>query len=355
MRKSAILLIAGLCAVGLGICLSILINSGPSVYKPGRIEDLLRMPPETGEVSRRNVKVDGVVRETEIVFQDGCVAEKKFDATAADGTSILTTAKETLPDGTYINYTFNTDGKTVTSRQVFRKDHTRYSETVWTVQNKVSRLFFEDGEAVRAVLEGTAVGNVYTFVVYNEHGGKIYEEVEKYEVVQNKEGENEQQPDSGPRKTFLTYTVFNGATNPAYRQSWVINHYEGGEEDDGQNPELEQLEEFHEGTSLVQRTIAFGSSLDLNGQWETVTTVTVLSDKGTARFVRYLDSELRILRTVDKTVNPEQVMDNKALGAPKEEIDLTRLQSPQSETELALKRIALSGPEHTHLNRLLIP
>jgi hypothetical protein len=355
-RFTAIGLVLAAAAMAGVVCL-LAYWSGQSRYQSGLVEELHGMPPESAEESRRYLKVDGVVRRTEITFKDGCLARKLFGGTTADGKPILTEAIEIRPDGSQVVYKFEADGTTPHSRTQYRKDQTRYCESIKEADQYVHHFYYEDGNSLLAVFRPNPLG--YEFTAYNSKGGKLYDEVCWKEIPPPKpEGQSgDQEPSGTMTKTYFTFTVFNGNANPLYRQHWFNENYsEAGEgEYEGSNPSLQKLEELHEGTALPQRQLVFDVYTQIGDTSLNTTVVTIFGENGKEKFVRYLDSDRRIRRMVDKTVQPELTRDIKEDEAVKEELDETRLAPLDDEQSMRLKQEALAGGDHSHLDRILLP
>lgn len=305
-------------------------------YKPAPVKELM-----SGQEIRHNVVIEGVLREQTISFPDGCVAVKKLDATASNGSSILTEAREFWPDGRLTVYTFAADGKTVATTEVYRKDKTLHSRVV--AATSTTTFYFEDGVAILATYEANSAGN--RFVLYHRTGGIIYEQF----TIPAEEGMMEQ----------TRFTVFNLNVLPLYSQVWTVDHSSDEGEGDG-DPLLELLTEFHPGTSIVDRKLAFGKTIQVKGENDKdkdlkVTEVTVFDGSAKVRMVRYLDEENRILRMIDKSTTPETVLDiQPTVDSAREWIDSSHLEAPATPLGNSLIAQAVSGPQ-THLSQLLIP
>lgn len=372
MKKTALYVVLVLAALA-ALSLHQTASRQPGRSKALPREVLLRMQPDTGEESRRHIEVGGLLRQTYIYFNDGCSALKTYDCTGSDGKPLLAWARENHPDGTYAIYKFKQDGKSVLTTTQFAKTGVKLLES----GDDFACTFFPDGHAVHYALTGSETR--YVFTVFKEDGSKMYEEV--YE--EKKEQSSSNQPDDASsggsegegrqHNISLTFTVFNGSDTPVFRQHWAIERYGPRGSGSSQEPRLELLEEFVPGTWLVTRTIAPGTALEIFGKTETVMTVTKIGEKGTPRYVRYVSDKLRVLRSIDKSVSPEVTTDYVKKGfadeqnpvesilivspdAPLEPLDSARLQSPETEVELAVKNLLGGGEQqHSHLPRILVP
>lgn len=360
MRKLVVLGLVLVATASVG--LSYLHWSGKTRFQSKIVEELHGMPENTGEESRRHVRVDGLIRRTDIVFKDGCVVRKLLAGTAADGSAVLTEAIEIRQDGSKVVYKFEADGKTPSSRTQYRKDGTRYSVFRKEGNANVCRFYHEDGRTLRGVFRPNSNG--YEFTTYDSAGEKLYDEVRRVEAPpppQGQENTGEEnaghEPSGQPTKIHLTYTVFNGGAYPLYRQTWLNEYYsEGGEgQYEGSNASLEMLEEMHQGTTLPLRQFVFGAYTTVGDSSFSATVVTVFGSNGQGAYVRYLDDKRRIRRTVDKTVTPELTTDIKESEAVQETLDESRIASLDDEQSMTMKQEAASGGDHSHLDRILLP
>lgn len=305
--------------------------------KPGVEETLYRMPPKTGEETRRYLRVDGKERRLEVVFQDGCTGLRVKDENGK-----ITLLSERKKDGSTLIYSLN-DKAAVQSVSVFRKTGTLQTREVMTgPKSGIGEIYYEDGITLRARLEVTEAQ--YVFTTFDEKGRKRYEKSEGQE-----EGNDEYGP-YGPKRPSMTYLIYNGSATPLYRQVLQSEQYYGGNQ---QPLKLGYVEEFDEGSMQVVRRITPSKSLYIGFTFEAFTEVVVLTD-GKETSVRYLDKWLCIKRIVDKTKTPELVTD---ISDPKvkEQVDVSRLQSPETPADLKLFAEVQAGATDAHMERMLAP
>lgn len=331
---------AGLLLLALG-AIVVFNSGGERVFKPQRMETLIRMPLESGEESRRFVTVDGALQEVYIVFQDGCRAKKTMGL-SADGKPLLLEAEELFSDGSRVKYGFAADGQTMNRAWVYRKDGSLFDETVIDAESLAhSRLFALDGSTLLAEMHQTKNG--YVFTVYDTTG--------RIKFVEESWAEN---PGNSHGNGTLTFTVYNGAATPVYRQVWNFNSDPEEDPEGEDNLIFTSVEDFHPGTTVTNRRFVFyffngNPPLEENEGIE----LTVFGLDGKEKSVRHLSLEMRVLRVIDRSVKPERKIE--VGGAVTEEFVEKWVERPDNQADAALRRQALSGLPHSHLNRIIAP
>ena len=335
-------------------------GDGGTAHKPGVEEQLVRMTPDTGEETRRYLKIDGKERKLEVYFTDGCIGIREKDEAGR-----ITTLKELKKDGTSLTYELS-DKSELRKINVFRKNGTLHStEELTDKGGTMAVLYQEDGVTLKAKLEVADSRTIFT--VYDGEGHRLFEEIQETRMVTNNSYDPYGYYGYGygqSMETILTYLIYDGAASPLYRQTYKQDYnpyrysygpygypYGGG----GQEWKLESVEEFEEGSQQVSRKICPDKALPLHVFLEKkVTEVTVFTN-GIETMVRYLDEQFRIVRLEDKTKSPSVITDVPEADAVVEEIDPARLKSPMTDKEKKLKEQVQAGPADAHVQRMLVP
>lgn len=313
------------------------------VQQPGLVEQLQRMPPDTGEVSRHYLYIDGKDRRMTVTFQDG-----SFGLREKDEEGRITALTERKKDGTTVVYDVG-DKAELKSITTYRKNGKAFSVHIALGEKSYRRVFFaDDGQTPRGILE--IAENRQAITLFDAKGAKRYTQVA--ETVASADQPEYDWDEDGEWESSLYFDVYDGASKPRYRQ-FVTQKMSYGS---GAQPQLvlDRVEVFESGTSIVSRRITPGASVQIGNTTRSLTQVEVLSN-GQVRFVRYLDDNNRIIRMVDKTKSPPEVTDVNDADATVEEIDPLWLTFPETPADEKLAQQMVSAYGELNLERLLVP
>lgn len=317
------------------------------IQKPGVVERLLRMAPDTKEETRRYLYVDGNDRRLEVVFTDGCVGLREKDENG-----VITTLAERRKDGGTLLYAV--DDKLQVKRIVLldKRGNLVSLDTVLGPEAYKREWFWPDGKTRRAILEVSKGREKFT--VFDEKGAKRFEDLE---VATDEQSDPETPQYYGGRKvTVETYTVYNGAATPKYAQTAGVSSTTYGYP--GSTPPevvIESVEEYEPGSTTVARRITPNASVEIDSTYKHLTKVETFSN-GEVRYIRYLDDKNRIVRMVEKTPEGDVTTDVSDLStAGVEVIDPAMLKVPHTPADVKLAEAMVAGNTEMHLQRLLVP
>ncbi len=286
------------------------------------------------ENARTYTFVDGFVRKVEIRFADGAVGYRYLDRTTSDGKPKLSACEEIHEDKTRYSFELGDDGFPVVTIAYDKNGLMVYKETY--AAGKLKRVFLgKDGLTVLATLELLKDGG-YTYVACEGSAGSertVYEE--QYREYQEDE--------EGGSTRVTTYTVFDGARTPRYRQVWLRDQQSAST--DGT---LERLEFFSDGGAQVAQRITFAQ--------DGTVAVRVLDKDDNVTAIRNLSAEGRLVSIVtDPTKTPPVTFVMPSDTGISEAIEQVHRRKPGTEAMHKLLFDALSsGAGYHHLDRLLV-